>query len=199
MSVFGLVHDRYVHPRRTNVLSAHLAELLPREATVLDIGAGDGLITKKLQDSRPDLTLTALEVLLRPAPHVHVELFDGTHLPQEDDSFDAAMLVDVLHHAPEPLELLAEARRVARDTIVIKDEIATGLLADRTLHLMERLANTRHGISIPATFWARDDWAAAFARLNLHVEEWRGRLGLYPVPANLFFERRFHFVARLRV
>jgi SAM-dependent methyltransferase len=199
MSVFGAVHTRYVHPRRTDVLSAHLAELLPRDATVLDIGAGDGLITAKLQDRRPDLTVTALEVLLRPDQHVEVELFDGSHLPHEDDSFDAAILVDVLHHAPDPLELLTEARRVARDTIVVKDEIATGLLADRTLHLMERLANTRHGISIPATFWSREEWDGAFSRLNLQVEEWRGRLGLYPVPANLLFERRFHFVARLRV
>jgi SAM-dependent methyltransferase len=193
------VHARYVHPRRTDVLTAHLADLVPQDATVLDIGAGDGLITKKLQDRRPDLAVTAVEVLLRPVQHVRVELFDGTHLPHEDHSFDAAILVDVLHHAPDPLRLLGEARRVARNTIVIKDEMAEGVLSRQTLHLMERLANTQHGISIPATFWGRHDWDSAFATLDLRVDEWRDRLGLYPLPANLLFERGFHFIARLRV
>lgn len=199
MRLFGPVHSQYVHPRRTEVLSAHLADLLPHGATVVDIGAGDGLIDKKLQDRRPDLEVTAVEVLVRPVQHVRVEAFDGSRLPHEDESFDAVLLVDVLHHATDPLGLLEEARRVARATIVVKDQMAEGVLARQTLHLMERLANTEHGISIPAQFWSRREWDSAFAEVNLRVEDWRGRLGLYPLPANLVFERGFHFIARLGV
>jgi SAM-dependent methyltransferase len=199
VTIFDVVHARYVHPRRTNVLSAHLADLLPRDVKVVDIGAGDGLITRKLHDRRPDLRVTALEVLVRPVQHVRLELFDGHHLPYEDDSFDAAVLVDVLHHATDPVGLLEEARRVARSTIVVKDEMAAGLLSSKVLHLMERLANTRHGISIPATFWSYGEWRSTFDRLDLRIEEWRDRLGLYPFPANLVFEDGFHFMARLRV
>jgi SAM-dependent methyltransferase len=197
--LFGPVHARYVHPRRTDVLSAHLADLLPRGSRVVDIGAGDGLIDKKLQDRRPDLEVTAVEVLLRPVQHVRVESFDGGRLPHDDESFDAVLLVDVLHHATDPLGLLEEARRVARATIVVKDQMAEGVLARQTLHLMERLANTEHGISIPAQFWSRSEWESAFAHVDLRVEEWRGRLGLYPLPANLVFERGFEFIARLGV
>jgi SAM-dependent methyltransferase len=199
MTLFGAVHARYVHPRRTDILSAHLADLLPPGATVVDVGAGDGLIDKKLQDQRPDLEITALEVLVRPVQHVRVQPFDGTHLPQDDESVDAVLLVDVLHHATDPLALLEEARRVARATIVVKDQIAEDALARETLHLMERLANRQHGISIPEQFWSRGEWESAFARIDLRVEEWRGRLGLYPFPANLVFERGLHFMARLAV
>jgi SAM-dependent methyltransferase len=196
---FDAVHAGYVHDRRTNVLSAHIAELLPQHAEVVDIGTGDGLIARKLLGRRPDLRVTALEVLVRPDAHIPVEPFDGTCLPHPDGRFDAATLVDVLHHATNPLELLAEAKRVARHVIVVKDVMAEGALSRQTLHLMERLANTQHGISIPATFWTREEWNGAWPRLGLHVEEWRGRLGLYPLPANLVFERHFHFVARLAV
>jgi SAM-dependent methyltransferase len=199
VTLFGPVHARYVHPRRTDVLSTHLADLVPRGATVVDVGAGDGLIDKKLLERRPDLEITAVEVLVRPVQHVQVQPFDGTHLPHEDESVDAVLLVDVLHHATDPLGLLEEARRVARATIVVKDQIAEDVLARETLHLMERLANRQHGISIPAQFWNRREWESAFARLDLRVEEWRDRLGLYPFPANLVFERGFHFIARLAV
>ncbi len=198
MKLFDRIHDDYVHRRRTDVLAGGLAELLPRDASVLDVGTGDGLIARKVLDRRPDLALRAVEVLVRPDQHVPVEPFDGTTLPYADGSFDAVMLVDVLHHADDPAALLAEARRASRGVVVLKDVMAEGFLSTETLHLMERLANTAHGISIPDTFWSRREWDGAFARLGLAVESWNGRLGLYPFPASLVFERRFHFLARLR-
>jgi len=197
MRLFDVVHAGYVHGRRTDVLSRHLAELLPTSASVVDIGAGDGLVARKLIDRRPDLSVTAMEVLIRPEVHMTLEQFDGISVPRPDGSFDAAVLVDVLHHATDPAGLLAEARRVARTTIVVKDVMAEGVLSAETLHVMERLANTPHGISIPATFWKRREWESAFADLDLRVEEWRDRLGLYPAPARYVFERGFHFVTRL--
>jgi SAM-dependent methyltransferase len=198
VTLFNRVHDGYVHRRRTDVLATRLSQLLPRDAEVVDIGTGDGLIAKKVLDLRPDLRLKATEVLVRPDQHVPVEPFDGRTLPFADDAFDAAMLVDVLHHTDDVVGLLGEAKRVSRGLIVLKDVMAEGALSRETLHLMERLANTAHGISIPDTFWRKDEWDDAFARLGLTVESWNGRLGLYPFPASLVFERRFHFIALLR-
>jgi SAM-dependent methyltransferase len=187
-----------VHERRTDVLSRHLADLLPPDASALDVGAGDGLLASKLLARRPDLQLSAVEVLARPHAHVPVELFDGRHLDLPDGSVDAVLLVDVLHHATDPLELLQEARRVAREAILVKDATTRGLFARATLSLMERLANTPHGISIPETFWSEKQWEDAFSRLELHVDVRRTRLGLYPWPACLVFERSFQFLVRLR-
>ncbi len=199
MTLFGRVHEGYVHRRRTDVLAAQLAGLLPPDASVLDVGTGDGLIARKVLDRRGDLTLTAVEVLVRPDQHVPVEPFDGRTLPYGDASFDAVTLVDVLHHADDPAGLLGEAKRVSRGgVVVLKDVMAEGALSTETLHLMERLANTAHGISIPDTFWRREEWEAAFVQLGLEVESWNGRLGLYPFPASFVFERRFHFLALLR-
>lgn len=197
MSLFDRVHDGYVHRRRTDVLAQQIAALVPPDASVLDVGSGDGLIARKVLDRRPDLRLRAVEVLVRPDQHVPVEQFDGRSLPFPESSFDAVTLVDVLHHADDAVALLGEASRVSRGIVVVKDVMAEGALSTQTLHLMERLANAAHGISIPDTFWTREEWDAAFARLGLTVELWQGHLGLYPFPASLVFERRFHFVARL--
>lgn len=199
MMAFNLVHAGYVHRRRTNVLARHLAELIPAEASVIDVGAGDGLITRKLADARPDLRLRATEVLTRPAEHFPVEPFDGAHLEYEERAFDVVLLVDVLHHAEDALALLREAARVTRKQVIVKDVMAEGAFAVPTLNVMERLANTAHGISIPEVFWTRSEWAQAFAAASLTVMERRESLRLYPFPANLVFERRFHFIAALGV
>lgn len=198
MTVRARIHERYVHRRRTDVLAAHLARLLPPGASVLDVGTGDGLIVRKLIDIRPDVDLKAVEVLVRPDQHVAVEPFDGRSLPFPDDAFDAVLLVDVLHHAEDPEALLREAVRASRSTLVVKDVMSEGVLSRWTLHMMERVANSGHGISIPDSFWRRTEWEAVFRRLELAVESWNGRLGLYPFPASLVFERRFHFLALLR-
>jgi SAM-dependent methyltransferase len=199
MKGYSRIHEGYVHQRRTDVLARHLADLVPADASVIDVGAGDGLVTRKLADARPDLHVHATEVLLRPAEHYAVESFDGTHLEYECGAFDVVLLVDVLHHADDPFALLREAVRVTRDRVIVKDVMAEGALAARTLSLMERLANTEHGISIPKRFWTRSEWRQAFAVTSLAAIERRESLGLYPFPANLVFERRFHFIAALRV
>jgi SAM-dependent methyltransferase len=198
LRAFERLHRSYVHERRTDVLSGHFAALVPPDATVLDVGAGDGLIARKLLDRRPDLQVRAVEVLVRPETHVPVERFDGEHLDFSEGNFDAVLLADVLHHAADPEALLAEAARVTRGVVVVKDAMTVGIGAAATLQLMERLANTQHGIAMPERFWSPGEWQAAFERLGLVVDEWRTRLGLYPFPANLVFERSFHFVGRLR-
>jgi SAM-dependent methyltransferase len=198
MTPLQRIHEGYFHRRRTDVLAEHLTALLPPDASVVDVGAGEGIVAPKILDRRPDVRIAALEVHPRPDRHVPVEVFDGRTLPFPDASFDATLLVDVLHHADDPVALLAEAQRVARGTVILKDVIAEGALSTETLHLMERLANSAHGIRMPDTFWRKDVWEQTFERLGLSVESWNGRLGLYPFPMNLVFERRFHFVAKLR-
>ena len=66
-------------------------------------------------------------MLVRPETHVPVTPFDGEHLPFADGSFDAVILVDVLHHASDPLALMREALRVSRGLLVVKDVTTRGL------------------------------------------------------------------------
>ncbi len=129
MSPLARWHDRFVFQRRVRVLGTALADLLDDGARVLDIGCGDGFIDKQIGKARPDLTISGIDVLLRPDTHIPVELFDGTTIPYGDASVDVVMFVDVLHHTDDPEVLLREARRVARRAIVLKDHTRDGLLA----------------------------------------------------------------------
>lgn len=186
-----------VFARRIDVLSRHLAEMLPRSASVLDVGAGDGSLAKRLMERRPDVRIEGVDVLVRADTQIPVREFDGTTLPFPNDSFDAVMLVDVVHHAANQSALLHEVARVARSMVLIKDHHVRGLLAHPTLRFMDWVGNARHGVRLPYSYWTPAEWDEAFRAANLTRAAERGQLGLYPWPASMVFERGLHFVAAL--
>jgi SAM-dependent methyltransferase len=197
--VLDRVHGQLVHTRRVRVLAERLAPLFGQGARVLDIGCGDGLLARLIADRRPDLSIEGIDVLVRPAAgtHIAVRPFDGRHIDAPDDAYDAAMFVDVLHHTDDPEALVAEAARVARECLVIKDHTRDGLFAGRTLAFMDWVGNARHGVALPYNYLSRKQWQAMFERRGLAVEAWQDRLGLYPAWARWVFERKLHFVAKL--
>jgi SAM-dependent methyltransferase len=195
--VLDKVHGGWVHNRRVEVLSRHLASVMPSNAEVLDIGCGDGLIGSLVQQHRPDVTVRGIDIAARPTTHIPVTEFDGRNIPLEDGGADVVMLVDVLHHADDPQALLAEVARVARRAIVLKDVTPLGPLSDATLRFMDWVGNARHGVPLPYLFWSQAEWRRAFAELGLSVDEVRRRLGIYPLPWSLLFEKRMHFIVRL--
>jgi ubiquinone/menaquinone biosynthesis C-methylase UbiE len=198
MSVVDVLHRR-VFARRSQVLARHIAELLPPGSTCLDVGCGDGTIDAMVRARRPDITIEGIDVLIRPTAVVAVTLFDGVTIPFPDRSFDAVLLVDVLHHTQDPAALLAEATRVARHHVLVKDHVAGGPFSRRVLALMDRVGNERHGVALPYRYLTAQEWSRAFSRLSLEREASRTRLGLYPWPASMVFERDLHFLTRLAV
>jgi SAM-dependent methyltransferase len=187
-----------VFDRRVAVLTKLIAPLLPERARVLDIGAGDLDVGSPLEEQLRDRAVAGADVLVRAETHIPVSRFDGVRLPFADGAFDAALLVDVVHHADEPETLLAEARRVVTQRVIVKDHTAEGPLAHATLRFMDRVGNRRYDVALPYGYWTKAGWAEALGRAGLALESWNARLGLYPWPASLAFERSLHFLAALR-
>jgi SAM-dependent methyltransferase len=121
--------------------------------------------------------------------------FDGTRIPLPDGSVDAVLLVDVLHHARQPDTLLAEALRVTRRSVLVKDHTRDGALALPLLTVMDWVGNAPHGVTICRGYRSRQQWLETFHRLGVQPSFWLDRLGLYPPAAAWLFERRLHFIA----
>jgi len=189
VKVIERIHGSYVFGRRTRVLGDHLAELIPKDSSVLDVGCGDGLLASLITQKRPDVTLRGIEVLVRSQTYIPVDEFDGRVMPFADNSFDVVMFVDTLHHTHDPMILLREAVRLARRAILIKDHTLNGLFSGPRLRFMDSVA-------LPYNYWPQRRWLETFETLGLKVPVWFTKLELYPWPATWFFDRSLHFIDR---
>ena len=102
-----------------------------------------------IADKRPDILIDGIDVHLGADAASPVKAFDGKSVPFGNGSFDIVMLVDVLHHTEDPMNLLREAVRVARLAIVIKDHLLQGVFAYSILRFMDWVGNAPHGVAMP--------------------------------------------------
>ena len=211
--LLGAVHNRLIFRRRVRRLAAALAEAMPQGATILDIGCGDGAVAAGLMALRPDLEVIGVDVHARPTwekrgresfspertpdPLFPKVLYDGERLPFDDGAFDCAMLIDVVHHAESPERVVAEAARVARRRVVIKDHVCETRGEHRLLRLMDFVGNRPHGVGSPGRYLNAAEWDALWSRLGLAPVVRRDLPGLHPFPFGLIFRRRLHLFAVL--
>lgn len=194
------LHRAYGPTRRRRVLCEHFASRIPRAATVLDVGCGDGAILSHLAELRGDVESAGIEVMVRPDTAIPVMPFDGVTIPHEDAAFDVVLLIDVLHHCDDPEQILREAARVAGSCVLVKDHVPNGPFGARLLRFMDNMANRRVGLKpVPLEdYWRKERWLEVFDRCGLRVEAWSDRIHLYPPPIDWVFGRSLHFVAELR-
>jgi SAM-dependent methyltransferase len=197
VSLIEQLHERYIKARRVRALAGSIASLLPANASVLDVGCGDGLLAAEILQRRPDLQVRGLDVMAREDACIPVTLYDGERLPFSNGAFDVVLFIDVLHHTAHAEALVDDAQRVARRAVLIKDHCADGFLAWPTLRFMDLVGNARFGIAVPNFYLTWDEWQRRFERLGMGATSVRRRLRLYPPPLSWLFDRSLHFIALL--
>ena len=197
LEAIGKAHQSLVLNRRLRVLAAHIGRLLPNSGAALDVGCGNGVISKLIITGRPKLSIEGLDVLARPSCAIPMQTYDGDRFPFPDDSVDSVFFVDVLHHTPDPMLPLREAKRVARRSIVIKDHLANNPVAERILALMDWIGNRPHGVVLQYNYYSSAQWEECWSELGRRPDVVQKTLGLYPWFARPFFEYGLHFVCRI--
>jgi SAM-dependent methyltransferase len=194
----GHWHQVLVFGRRVRVLSETLAAQIPQNASVLDIGCGDGTVGSLITNLRPDVKLHGVEVMARPDCKIPCTAFDGTTLPFAKASFDVCMLVDVLHHTRDVRVLLQEAARVSRSFVLIKDHLNETVLDLWTLRLMDWVGNRPYGVNLTYNYQSRDQWSSHFLACDLHQTSWSTQIPLYTGAIHRIAGRSLHFVSLLK-
>jgi SAM-dependent methyltransferase len=185
--VLRAANEGIFFPRRQEFLANLLAPYVAQGASALDVGSSSGRLARKIQD-RTGARFAGVDIHIPGEPSIPVTRYDGKTLPFEDSSFDCVTIVDVLHHTEDPAGLLAEARRVARDRVLIKDhywETGWDLLM---LRLSDYIGNKPYGIVLPYNFLSIESWLTLFRNGKLSVvEERRFRIARLDPCKHVFF------------
>jgi demethylmenaquinone methyltransferase/2-methoxy-6-polyprenyl-1,4-benzoquinol methylase len=118
---------------------------------VLDLAGGTGRASRGLQGIGIDPVVVDISAGMlaraRDAGH-EVVRGDAGRLPIGDDAVDAAVVVDALHHLPDPAAGLSEAARVLRPGgVLVVQEFHPRVLLGRVLVAAER------AVGFDSTFW----------------------------------------------
>ena len=122
----ALDYDAMDHGEVNRLFVADLLSAGPPAGEILDLGTGNALIPIELCRQSPtarvlavDLSAHMLAVARRNVEkagccgRIRLERVDGKRLPYRDGEFPTVISNSIVHHIPEPREVLAEAWRVA--------------------------------------------------------------------------------------
>lgn len=180
-------------PLREDFLAATLAPLLPHQGRILDIGCRDGQLAARVKARRPDVDIRGIDTACPNTGVAPCTEFDGSRIPEPTAAFDAALLVDVLHHAADPLALLRETGRVAPRCVIIKDHVVTRGSLDRFLLLLiDLVGNLPAGVRVRGTYWTRAEWQNLLTHADLTLSSWQWIQRPYPGVPRWIFGRSLH-------
>jgi arsenite methyltransferase len=123
--VFEAFEARFNDSRMQAMLREFLSDIeFPEGARVLEIGCGDGVVTRRLARwpkvahttgiDRSKIFIARAQKLAHEIQNVSFEEGDGRRTRFDEGTFDVVVLHTVLLHALEPEKLIAEAFRVMR-------------------------------------------------------------------------------------
>lgn len=195
-----LRHHRFLRPRYKVRLLQAISRLFPAQAgSVLDLGAGDGLLASAIHRFFPVHSVQGVDIVnhLHTAATIDFSVYDGIHLPFEDATFDVVLACNVLHHVPTAMRstLLTEISRVCCGSVLIKDHLARGVLSRISLTLADWVGNAPFGGMVEADYLDGEEWSHLAASCNFRMDVFDGLL-LQAWPRNFLFPDKNEIMLR---
>lgn len=139
---------------------------IDREDQLLEIGSGPGSVLFEFREA--GFQIDAIDVNDTSfAPTLAPTLYDGRNMPYQADAYDTALLLTVLHHTPEPDQILLETSRIARRIIILED-VYDGPWQRKYTKVADSITNLEF-FGHPHSNRSDAEWRESFTRLKLNL------------------------------
>jgi SAM-dependent methyltransferase len=152
---------------RADAIIASFASAIKPHSRIIDIGAGKGWLAQAMA-RQFDACVTMVDVASYNQSALPLTVCDSRALAFADGSFDYAILSFVLHHTCDPDAILREALRVAREVIIIENDVR-GTLRQWLTRAIDSYPALRYGTPPCCIAQPRDGWMKLFARFPVEV------------------------------
>lgn len=164
---------------RSKLISNSFNEWLKPNSKVLDLGCGNGIVSKCLADEY-NLKLTGCDIMNYLAVDIpFVKMKSIYKLPFKDKSFDFVIVNDVLHHTSfgNQEKLIKEALRISKSVLIFEVQpTLSGKIFD---FILNKIHNSE--MDIPFTFRDSQKWFLVFDKLKIKYHSKRvSRPVFYP-------------------
>ena len=173
LNFFGRKRIKKITERAVDLIEDFIEE----KERIIDIGAGGGWVSDEIQKRKKTKNLL-LDVISLNQTDLPLVLYDGKNIPFDENSFDTALLICVLHHCQDPLRVLEEARRTVKKRIIIIEDIASTPLGKFFLKIKDSFLNIafsllacslKEVINLPFNFKTIPEWEKTFENLKLKL------------------------------
>lgn len=116
-------YTRYLESQEHSEFSKYIDAIVSRGAkdsqgqSFLDVGCGTGIVLSELAHAGMRLVgvdISQPSIMVCKEKKLDCQIYDGTRLPFPDNSFDIVGSFNVLEHVDDPMEFLAEQKRVLK-------------------------------------------------------------------------------------
>lgn len=160
---------RKIYEMAAEKMCQELDGFLRKREKILDLGCGSGIFGGKIEEIF-EANVFGIDVVDRRIFKIPFQIYDGKKIPFSDNFFDWVIISFVLHHTQDPIEILKEAKRVAK-RIVIFEDLPEGIFSKARCFFHFLSWHLFFGQNSKFNFFKEKDWEKIFERLNLKLIE----------------------------
>ena len=156
---------------RSAKIFLQIEPFITRESSVLDLGCGDGKVGELIA-ARKNNKVVLADVVNYNKTELPFHIYDGNKLNFADTSFDHVLLLTVLHHTDNPVQVMKEALRVAGKSVIVIESTYFNGFHKQLNKLFDWFYNkvlNNPEINVPFNFLTPGAWPILFEELGGRV------------------------------